>query len=267
MKKLILSFFILAGFAMQALAYDFQSGNLLYTIVSSDPARVRVVGHINGAEAEGELIIPETVEYEGIQYSVAEIGKNAFRGCSHLNGRLVIPPTVTKIGIAAFLECSGFSGDLVIPNNVDTILTGAFSNCSGFDGHLYISESMKRIYLETFSGCSGLTGTLNIPESVTEIDADAFSACRGFTGTLVIPSSVKEIGMNASQNSYGAFQGCTGITGLMLHDSVRIIGYCCFAQTGITGEIVFPSGITEIWSYAFSECHGLNGIVLNDRCC
>ena len=264
MKKLILSFFILAGFAMQALAYDFQSGNLLYTIVSSDPARVRVVGHINGAEAEGELIIPETVEYEGIQYSVAEIGKNAFRGCSHLNGRLVIPPTVTKIGIAAFMECSGFSGDLVIPNNVDTILTGAFSNCSGFDGHLYISESMKRIYLETFSGCSGLTGTLNIPESVTEIDADAFSACRGFTGTLVIPSSVKEIGMNASQNSYGAFQGCTGITGLMLHDSVRIIGYCCFAQTGITGEIVFPSGITEIWSYAFSECHGLNGIVLNE---
>ena len=264
MKKLILSLVILAGFAIQAFAYDFQSGDLLYTIISAAPARVRVVGHIYGVDAEGELIIPEMVEYEGVQYSVTEIGKNAFRGCSNLNGRLVIPPTVTKIGIAAFMECSGFSGDLVIPNTIDTILSGAFSNCSGFDGHLYISESMKRIYLETFSGCSGLTGSLNIPESVTEIDADAFSACRGFTGTLVIPSSVKEIGMNASQNSYGAFQGCSGITGLVLHDSVRIIGHCCFAETGISGEIVFPSGITEIWSYAFSECHGLSGIILNE---
>ncbi len=264
MKKQLFTFLFLASFALQALAYDFQSGDLLYTIISTDPPQVRLVGHVDGVEAEGELVIPEIVDFEGVHYTVTEIGKNAFNGCTGLTGRLVIPQTVRKIDMCAFKQCSGFSGDLDIPDSVDTIMTAAFRDCSGFDGHLHIPENMKRIYLETFSGCSGLTGTLNIPESVTEIDADAFSACRGFTGTLVIPSSVKEIGMNASQNSYGAFQGCTGITGLMLHDSVRIIGYCCFAQTGITGEIVFPSGITEIWSYAFSECHGLNGIVLNE---
>ena len=265
MKKLILSLVILAGFAMKALAYDFQSGDLLYTIISTNPPQVSLDGHLDSAEAQGELTIPEAVEYEGVTYTVTVIGENAFNGCVGLTGHLEIPPTIKRIGKHAFRQCSGFIGDLVIPNSVDTISYGAFRECSGFDGNLRMSESMTRIEMYTFSGCSGFTGTLNIPESVTEIEADAFSYCSGFSGTLVIPNALTKIGVHNYMESDGAFQGCKGITSLVLPiaDSI-IIGCKCFFGSGITGEIVFPSGITEIWSYAFSECHGLNGIVLNE---
>ena len=265
MKKTVLTFLILVGFAMQAFAYDFQSGDLLYTIISADPPQVSLDGHVDGTEAQGELVIPETVEYEGVTYTVTVIGENAFNGCVGLTGHLEIPPTIKRIEKHAFRQCSGFSGDLVIPNSVDTISYGAFRECSGFDGNLRMSESMTRIEMYTFSGCSGFTGTLNIPESVTEIDADAFSYCRGFSGTLVIPNAVTKIGVHNYMESDGAFQGCKGITSLVLPiaDSI-IIGCKCFFGSGITGELVFPSGITEIWSYAFSECHGLSGIVLNE---
>ena len=33
MKKIFVTLMIVVGFAMQALAYDFQSGNLLYSII------------------------------------------------------------------------------------------------------------------------------------------------------------------------------------------------------------------------------------------
>ena len=52
MKKIILTLVILAGFAVQALAYDFQSGNLLYTIISADPPCVSLSGHADGQKWE-----------------------------------------------------------------------------------------------------------------------------------------------------------------------------------------------------------------------
>ena len=86
MKKLFFTLAILAGFAMQALAYDFQSGNLLYTIISTDPPCVRLDGHVDGENAQGELDIPNGLTYEGVRYTVTEIGEWAVKNCSGLTG-------------------------------------------------------------------------------------------------------------------------------------------------------------------------------------
>lgn len=78
MKKIVLTLVILVSFAMQAVAYDFQSGDLLYTILSDDPPHVSLNGHIDGENAQGELVIPETVEYNGGIYTVTTISNRAF---------------------------------------------------------------------------------------------------------------------------------------------------------------------------------------------
>ena len=69
---------IVASFAMRAMAWDFQSGNLLYTIISTEPPCVSLDGHIDGTEAQGELAIPEMVDYEGVSYTVTTIAPAAF---------------------------------------------------------------------------------------------------------------------------------------------------------------------------------------------
>ncbi|MBQ3943994.1 MAG: cell surface protein, partial [Alphaproteobacteria bacterium] len=74
MKKIVITLTILASFVVHALAYDFQSGNLLYTIISTDPPCVSLSGHVDNTNAQGELVIPETVEYESVNYSVTDIG-------------------------------------------------------------------------------------------------------------------------------------------------------------------------------------------------
>ena len=262
MKKLIITLAIIA-FAMQARAYDFQSGNLLYTILSSNPPCVSLDGHVDGQAAQGELVIPETVNYEGVSYTVTEIGSTAFGQCTGLTGHLTIPNTISTIRAYAFVGCSGFTGDLVIPNSVTLLLGGAFWGCTGFDGHLSISNSVSKIYGSTFCECRGLNGTLVIPNSVTEIAVQAFASCTGFTGTLVIPNSVTKISEDYqyTYEGYGSFQNCTGFTGLELPETLPIIGDYCFAQcTSLTGELVIPEGVTKLWEHAFWLCSNLTGV-------
>ena len=60
---------------------------------------VTLVGY--ETEPTGKLDIPATVSYEGSEYSVTEIGDEAFAYCENLT-ELVVPPTVTIIGQHAF---------------------------------------------------------------------------------------------------------------------------------------------------------------------
>ena len=60
-KLLIFIILVMAVGTMKA--YDFQSGNLLYTIISTAPPCVTLDGHVDGQAAQGELVIPALVEH------------------------------------------------------------------------------------------------------------------------------------------------------------------------------------------------------------
>ena len=223
-----------------------------------------VLGHENGTSATGELIILENVTYEGVSYSVTEIGWHAFAGCSGLTGSLIIPNSVTRIGDGAFAGCTGFSGSLTIPNSVTTIDSEAFLGCSGFTGSLTIPGSVTTIEVAAFRGCSGFTGSLTIPNSVTTIKYEAFRDCAGFTGTLAIPNSVTII-------DDSAFAECYGITGLTIGNSVAVIEDFAFCNCiGLTSFNI-PNSVRKIGQAVFRGTgwytQQSNGILYKDNWC
>ena len=138
----------------------------------------------------GNVVIPESVTYNGNVYSVTSIGFSAFYRCSGLT-ELTIPNSVISIGESAFRDCSGLT-ELTIPNSVTSIGDRAFSNCSGLTGQLIIPNSVTSIGEAAFRDCSGLA-ELTIPNSVTSIGNNAFSGCSGLT-ELTIPNSITSIG-------------------------------------------------------------------------
>jgi hypothetical protein len=98
----------------------------------------------------GDIVIPESVVFDGNTYPVTSIGDGAFWGCIYLTS-ISIPHSITSIGNNAFMECTSLPS-ITIPNSVTSI------------GN------------EAFYGCSGLTSVI-IPNSVTSIGGFAFSGC------------------------------------------------------------------------------------------
>ena len=255
-------------------AQEFNHGKLRY-IIMDDACGVEVIRHIDGKNAKGDLVIPKTVTYNGITYSVISIGREAFVNCKELTS-VIIPNSVTSIGQNAFRDCNGFTGSLTIPNSVTIIGSYAFKGCSGFKGNLTIPNSVKVIGPGAFLGCSGFTGTLIIPNSVTTILVQTFDDCKGLT-SFIIPNSVTTI-------EYGAFLGtgwydrqpngilyldgcCLGYKGnepkgeLKIRNDTRLIAGSAFSGcTDLTGTLNIPNSVTSIGPYAFGGCTGLTSV-------
>jgi len=261
---------------------NFTVGDLNYR-VNDDQVSVTVTGHVDGYNAQGALVIPESVNYEGHDYAVTIIGNTAFMYCFYLTS-LTIPNSVTTIEEGAFAYCSGFTGDLVIPNSVVTIGPSAFHTCYAFDGSLVLGTGVTSIGAWAFNSCNGFTGVLNIPSNVESIGEDAFVYCN-FDGMVVdpenpnydsrndcnaiivtstnelafgckstiIPNTVTSIGNNA-------FKGITEMTSIEIPNSVVSIGENAFAFCfDLTGDLTIPNSVTSIGASAFFQCEGLDG--------
>ena len=162
--------FLLCCSVMQAEVID----GINYSLSSSSSSKTASV--VSGTEAySGDIVIPETVEYNGVTYSVTSIWGSAFRDCSGLTS-VVIPNSVTSIGNYAFSGCSGLTS-VVIPNSVTSIGNYAFHDCSGLTS-VVIPNSVTSIGDFACQYCSGLTSVV-ISNSVTSIGYYAFHDCSG----------------------------------------------------------------------------------------
>ena len=117
-------------------------------------------------------------------------------------------------------------------------------------------SAVTEIGERAFYGYRGFTGTLVIPDSVVKIDGGAFDGCTGFTG-LKLGNHVQIIG---NDSVWGAFNNCPGMSGtLVIPDSVKTIGNHAFEGcTGFTA-LKLGRGVTEIWESAFQRCKGFKG--------
>ena len=288
MKHGLLAFFaaaVLIFVALPCKAYDFSavapSGQTLYYNIVNGEAQVtyRYYSYSIG----GDLIIPDTVTYNGSTYSVTSIGGYAFIECDSLIS-VTIPNSVTSIGDRAFKSCTSLTS-VTIPNSVTSIGACAFDGCASLTS-VTIPNSVTSIYWATFSGCTSLT-SVTIPNSVTSVAYDAFSGdtnivtvvvlsgnpvydsrngCNAIIETAsntlifgckatVIPNSVTSIGCNA-------FLDCSSLTNITIPNSVTSIGEWAFRSCTSLTSITIPNSVTTIGRGAFDGCASLTNVTI-----
>ncbi len=194
-------------------AYDFKVDRLCYDF-NYDSTSVIVTyeiyynEHGNGYyNLFGDLIIPSSVTYNGINYPVTEIGSEAFLDCSGLTS-VIIPNSVTEIGYYAFDNCTSLTS-LTIGNSVTEIYGGAFNGCYNLASVTLNSNALvsKDYYYSPFLESFGSqVKDYIIGEEVTRIGNNTFADCSGLA-SVTIPNSVTEIGS-------GAFMNCSGMTSI-----------------------------------------------------
>ncbi len=257
-------------------AQNFTEGNLRYSI-NDDGTTVTVRGLAQGVSASGSLVIPGSVTYNGISYSVTVIGDYAFQRCSGFTGSLTIGNSVETIGAKAFESCTGFTGSLTIPNSVTTIGSSAFAICWGFTGSLIIGNSVTEIGGDAFNGCSEIV-SLTLGNSVSIIGGAAFCGCSRLSSvtfpnsnsltvigglaflydhelySISIPNSVTVIGSDAFKNTGWYDNQPNGI--------LYLDGWCLgYKGEKPTGDLEIPMGTKGIAGLAFEYCTEITSIV------
>lgn len=204
---------------------------------------------------EGDVIIPASVTYDGVDYPVTRIGERAFYNCSSLTS-VQIPNSVTEIGNEAFYECNKLQS-IRIPDSVDTMGQYVFRLCDTMEAFYgkFASEDNRLLVIDgeirNFAG-HGLESYC-IPDNITAIGYFAFDSC-GLV-SIEIPNSVVAI-----KNS--AFINCEKLVSVQIPESVVEIGYGTFWNCLSLEEIVLPENLTSIEGYCFKDCRKLQSVVL-----
>jgi hypothetical protein len=252
MKKLIFTFLFCLSAMVQS-AWGFTSicpsgQKLSYKILNLNSKTVSVGGESYANEAES-MVIPATVTYNGVTYSVVAIQEEAFVKWEITS--VIIPNTVTSIGKEAFPYCSLTS--VTIPTSVTSISSSSFYDCydltdinvsesntnyQSIDGILYNKAG------DTLICCpSGKVESVTVPTSVKFIEEEAFSF-----------SSLMDINVSESNTNYQSIDG-------ILYNKSGDILICC--PSGKVGGVIIPISVTTIKKEAFFECEDLTSVIIS----
>ena len=272
-----------------------------------DGINYKLISEAKGAEVisnsevyAGDVVVPSSVTYDGVEYRVTSIGESAFWG-SYVTS-INIPSTVTSMKENAFRECYYLASvkisDLAAWCSIK--FAGFYSNPLSRSTRLYLNdEEIKELVIpegvasigrNAFYGCTGFT-SVTIPNGVTSIGESAFSGCTGLTSVnisdLAAWCEIQFLGNESNPLSYAhklylndeeiteltipddvtmignnAFCGCTNLTFLTIPDNITAIGNAAFyGCTGLT-SVTIPGSVTSIGGSAFYNCTGLTTITI-----
>ena len=263
MKKSLFTI-LLALLPLLASADAVEINGICYNLVKK--AKTAEVTSTPDSRYSGKVVIPKTVTYEGVKYSVTSIGVHAFYNCSGLTS-VTVGGNVTSIGNGAFMYCN-YLESVTIPNSVTSIGDLAFKDCYRMTS-ITIGSGVTSIGSSAFSGCRKLSSV-----HITDLEAGCkisflYNGSNPLTYAhhlylkdteikdLVIPNTVTSIG-------YNAFCDCSGLTSVNIPTSVTSIGYEAFIYCSGLTSVTIGSGVTSIESGTFSACSSLKSVTIGN---
>lgn len=214
----------------------------------------------------GNIVIPETIVYEDIEYTVTGIGGQAFFQKNITS--ITFPNSITSIGVSAFMYCHALTS-VEIPEHVTMIPDMAFASCESLK-NVILPEGLTMIDNSAFNSCYGLE-SINLPNTVEVIEDWAFANCENLS-YVKMPQQLKRVGQ-------GAFGSCPKLSYVDIPDlsSWAMVDFYNYYANPlyyahkliVNGEeitdLVIPDDVTFIGNNTFRDCLNLTSITINDH--
>ena len=208
-----------------------------------------------------KIVIPSSVIYNSVTYSVTSIGGMAFSGCENLR-HIVLPSSLQKIGRLAFESCPLLQ-TIHIPANVQTIEIPAFilydysktenkpiSNFKSFtvdENNQYFTAQDGVLFNKAMTQLirfpSGKSGEYTVPNTVESIAQYAFYYIMNVP-KVTIPDNVLYLGEVALGYNFG-------LDSVIVGNGVKRIPYACFIESRSLQYVSLGTGVKEIANSAF----------------
>ena len=211
------------------------------------------------------LIIPKTVSYHDVDYTIVAIADQAFdllegwnKGAENVDLAYVdLNGATLTIGENAFRYCKNLV-KVVGAENVTEVKYGAFSSCDKLESISKLS-SLTSIGKMAFSYCTSLTSLDGL-----ELSSIISIGDKAFWNDTSLSFNLEEVTFESLQTlGESSFSGCTSVIGkVILPERITEIPNNAFSGTRIT-EVDF-SNITSIGNSAFSNCADLKELKLSD---
>ena len=287
MKKLTFTF-LLTLLPLMASAQTVVVDGITYNLITKGK-----IAEVASGSYSGDIVIPETVDYEDISYKVTTIKEKAFAGCS-LNS-IEIPSSITKIAAEAFSNgkvtsvkikdlaawCNISFGsyfqtnplskasrlflndeeihDLVIPDGVKTIGDWQFYNFQGFTS-VKIPSSVTSTGKECFAYCTGIKtieiGDNTSQEAATVLGRRSFYYCEN-TDSIFLGNNIVEIGAES-------FYNVKGVRNVVIPNSVKTMGSHAFCGCENLESVQLSENLKRIEWASFGSCYNLKSIIIPD---
>ena len=264
MQKIFLLFTLLC-LSLSARAHDAEVDGIFYNLdAANKTATVTFKGdnfNSYSNEYSGGVVIPETVTYNGITYSVTSLRAFCFYGCSSLTS-ITIPNSVTSLGDACFFGCSSLTS-ITIPNSVTSLGRSCFALCRSLTS-ITIPNSVTSLGDGCFYGCSSIERmVVDAANPVYDSREDCNAIIHTSTNKLIAGCKNSQIPNSVTSLGDGCFAGCSSLASITIPNSVTSLGDRCFSGCSSLTSITIPNSVTSLGDYCFSDCSNLERMVVD----
>ena len=199
----------------------------------------------------------KTIQNVVVEEGITKIGDGLFYNCMILS-EVSLPETLTEIGGNAFYNCTAIV-EVSIPDSVTKIGDGAFYKCVNLDD-VKMSKNIRSVGACAFDEIGKATDYIEGENACTYIDNVLISYIsdnyyEGTVTTFKVLNGTRVISDGAFSDAYES-----GITKIILPDSVVSIGEEAFLELKTLERIVLPDSLEIIGDYAFWGCESLKEI-------
>lgn len=251
-------------------ANNLEIDGITYSFTFNDDGTATLTD-INNPETPTTVTVPETVTYNGSEYTVTALKWSFPYSSSDKRNNVteIHLPNTLKTANVSFSKFPRITS-ITIPGSI-TEFTGDFQNCSSLTsvtfeegvqvlngGMMFANSAVTKINLpstlqqigEGAFGDAAYLETIDIPDSITSIDGSGtFMGCASLK-SVTLPSSVTEI-------FFEMFRDCTSLESVNAKGTITSIGGSAFSECTSLKEIPDLSHVTTMGTYAFDNCTSL----------